>query len=264
MDYGSFLSEGGQVELAVETLEQGRALLWSEMRGLRTSVDQLRNVDPALADKFQDVSQALETVTTPVSLHEIRKLLQEQRRTLQDLQAIISQIRKLSGFESFLKAVPFHTLRNAASGGPIIVINHYFLYFSFVADVGISVAGLISDGATRATVIHGFQKHRLAHFACHGNPEPGKPFEAPFELHGGDRLTLLDIVRSRLAIAAVFAFISACHAAEHTDLEHSDEALHLTAAMQYCGFRSAVGTPWAMADTDGGMYLHTSMGTCSL
>ena len=113
------------------------------------------------------------------------------------------------------------------------------------------MAGLISDEATRATVIHGLQKHRLAHFACHGNLEPEKLFEASFELHGGDRLTLLDIVRSRLAIAAEFAFLSACHAAELTDFEHPDEALHLTAAMQYCGFRSVVGTLWAMADTDG-------------
>ena len=40
----------------------------------------------------------------------------------------------------------------------------------------------------------------------------------------------------------------------HTALHASpatDEALHLAAAMQYCGFRSVVGTMWAMADTDG-------------
>ncbi|KAH9048443.1 CHAT domain-containing protein [Lactarius hengduanensis] len=425
LDYASFLIERGQLEMAIEMLEQGRALLWSEMRGLRTPVDQLRNVDPTLADKFRDVSQALEAVTTSISLHEnsetppgtergheetdtFSHTLKEQRRVLQDRQEIISQIRKLSGFESFLKAVPFHTLRNAASGGPIVIVNHcrwrcdivivlkdaapsliptprefyerantladrllnarkkhaleskhyhralrsvleelhelvgqpivdrlrelripeqsrvwwcptsvfcslplhamgpipsdghqkrYFseLYVSsytptlgaliasranvsqtsdssasllmvgqpdaylqgvkgemdVVRAVGIPVAGLISDEATRATVIHGLQKHRLAHFACHGNLEPGKPFEASFELHGGDRLTLLDIVRLRLAIAPEFAFLSACHTAEHTDLEHPDEALHLTAAVQYCGFRSVVGTLWAMADTDG-------------
>ncbi|KAI9465714.1 CHAT domain-containing protein [Lactarius psammicola] len=425
LDYASFLIERGQLELAIEVLEQGRALLWSELRGLRTSVDQLRNVAPALADKFRDVSQALEAVTTSVSLHEIlgtppgtergheetdafSHTMKEQRRILQDRQAIISQIRNLSGFESFLKAVPFHTLRNAASGGPVVVINHcrwrcdivvvlkdaapsliptpeefygrantladrllnarkkhaleskhyhralrsvleelhelvgqpvierlrelripeqsrvwwcptsvfcslplhamgpipsedhqkrYFsdLYVSsytptlgaliasradvtqtsnlspsllmvgqpdaylqgvkgemdVIRAVGIPVAGLISDDATRATVIHGLQKHQLAHFACHGNLEPGKPLEASFELHAGDRLTLLDIVRSRLSIAAEFAFLSACHTAELTDLEHPDEALHLTAAMQYCGFRIVVGTLWAMADTDG-------------
>ncbi|KAI9512592.1 hypothetical protein F5148DRAFT_1162685 [Russula earlei] len=31
----------------------------------------------------------------------------------------------------------------------------------------------------------------------------------------------------------------------------ADEALHLTAAMQCCGFRSVVGTMWGMADADG-------------
>ena len=36
-----------------------------------------------------------------------------------------------------------------------------------------------------------------------------------------------------------------------TDGSIADEALHLTAAMQYCGFRSVVGTMWAVADTDG-------------
>ncbi|KAH9059484.1 hypothetical protein EDB87DRAFT_1822603 [Lactarius vividus] len=77
-----------------------------------------------------------------------------------------------------------------------------------------------------------------------------KPFEASFKLHGGSRLTLLDIVRSRLPDAE-FAFLSCCHAAEVTEESIADEALHLTAAMQYCGFRSVVGTMWEMADTDG-------------
>jgi CHAT domain-containing protein len=45
--------------------------------------------------------------------------------------------------------------------------------------------------------------------------------------------------------------LSACHAAELTEESIADEALHLTAAMQYSGFRSVVGTMWEMADTDG-------------
>ena len=36
-----------------------------------------------------------------------------------------------------------------------------------------------------------------------------------------------------------------------TENSIADEALHLTAAMQYCGFRSVVGTMWEMADVDG-------------
>ena len=117
-------------------------------------------------------------------------------------------------------------------------------------DRRIAVTGLVSSEATPTSVVEGLRSSQLAHFACHGVLETGKPFEACFKLHEGSRLTLLDIVRSRLPDAE-FAFLSCCHAAEITGDSIADEALHLTAAMQYCGFRSVVGTMWAMADTDG-------------
>jgi tetratricopeptide (TPR) repeat protein len=114
----------------------------------------------------------------------------------------------------------------------------------------VSVTGLVSSDATPTPVIEGLRGSQLAHFACHGALETGKPFEASFKLHGGSCLTLLEIVQSRLPDAE-FAFLSCCHAAEITADSVSDEALHLTAAMQYCGFRSVVGTMWEMADADG-------------
>ncbi|KAH9057547.1 CHAT domain-containing protein [Lactarius vividus] len=114
----------------------------------------------------------------------------------------------------------------------------------------IQVTSLISEAATSAAVIDGFHHHRFVHFACHGTLEAGKPFEAGFELYGNKRLTLLEIVRSRLPTAE-FAFLSACHTAEVTEESIVDEGLHLAAAVQYCGFRSVVGTMWAMVDEDG-------------
>ena len=113
----------------------------------------------------------------------------------------------------------------------------------------IPVKCLISAMATPKTVIEGLREHRFAHFVCHGLLETGKPFDASLELHK-DHLTLLNIVRSQLPTAE-FAFLSACHTAELTEGSVADEGLHLAAAMQYCGFRSVVGTMWAMADTDG-------------
>jgi hypothetical protein len=79
-----------------------------------------------------------------------------------------------------------------------------------------------------------------------------RPFDASFELHGGDHLTLLEIVRSRLP-SAELAFLAAFHTAELAEDSVSDEGLHLVAAMQYCGFRSAVRsvTMGAKADIDG-------------
>jgi len=112
------------------------------------------------------------------------------------------------------------------------------------------VTSLISKDATPPAVLEGLQNHRFVHFVCHGNLESGEPFNARFELHGKQRLTLLDIVRSRLP-AAEFAFLSACHTAELTEESVADEGLHLVAAVQYCGFRSVVGTMWAMANADG-------------
>ena len=91
--------------------------------------------------------------------------------------------------------------------------------------------------------------------------ETRKPFDAGFELHGNERLTLLNIVRSHLPNAE-FAFLSACHTAELTEGSAADEGLHLAAAVQYCGFRSVVGTMWAMANQDGpdvAKYFYQSM-----
>jgi CHAT domain-containing protein len=112
------------------------------------------------------------------------------------------------------------------------------------------VTTLFSARATPTKVLARLRDHRFAHIICHGILEPRKPFEALFKLHNEKRLLLLDIVRSQLPNAE-FAFLSACHTAELTDESIADEVLHLAAAMQFCGFRSVVGTMWAMADRDG-------------
>jgi len=118
------------------------------------------------------------------------------------------------------------------------------------------VKSLISEDATPPSVLEGLRDHPFVHFICHGTLEARKPFDAGFELHGHaqqqerQRLTLLEIVRARLP-AAEFAFLAACHTAELTYGSSADESLHLAAAAQYCGFRSVVGTMWAMANLDG-------------
>jgi hypothetical protein len=50
LDYASHLIDIHQYERAIETLERGRALLWSESRGLRTSIQHIAGVDPLLAE----------------------------------------------------------------------------------------------------------------------------------------------------------------------------------------------------------------------
>ena len=141
LDYASYLVDLGQVEQAIETLERGRALLWSEMRHLRTSIDQLLDADPDLGHKFAALNRELEELTKSVppshSLStddvvtddlragdQLGNLLRKQRGLLKERDKVISQIRTLPGFDRFLTFSLFDTLRSATSSGPVIIINH--------------------------------------------------------------------------------------------------------------------------------------------
>jgi CHAT domain-containing protein len=112
---------------------------------------------------------------------------------------------------------------------------------------------MVGEDASPEAVIHGLQQHSWAHFACHGHLEREgdyfQPFHASFKLHDENHLTLLDLIQARLPNAE-FAFLASCHSAAG-DSRTPDEAIHLAAAMQFCGFRSVVGTLWELADRAG-------------
>ena len=130
-----------------------------------------------------------------------------------------------------------------------------------IQSLNLSVTSLISQSATPPTVLDGLRHHQFCHFACHGALTTGKPFDASLILYDEIPLMLLDIVRSQLP-AGECAFLATCHTAEISDESIPDEALHLSAAMQYSGFRSVIGTMWAMADEDGqylAKYFYESM-----
>jgi CHAT domain-containing protein len=141
LDYASYQIEKGQLELAVETIEQGKTMIWSDIYGLRTSAGRLRAVDPDLADRLATVSQDLTAVNASILAHRavgsrldeeedhehmdtFSPMFKEQRRLLRERQEIVAGIKALPGFENFMEAVRFQTLQNAASCGPIIIINH--------------------------------------------------------------------------------------------------------------------------------------------
>jgi hypothetical protein len=130
-----------------------------------------------------------------------------------------------------------------------------------IQSLKLPVTSLISQSATPSTVLDGLRHHQFCHFACHGTLTTGKPFDASLVLYKGEPLMLLDIVRSRLP-AGECAFLATCHTAELSDGSIPDEVLHLSTAVQYSGFRSVIGTMWAMADEDGqylAKYFYESM-----
>ena len=103
--------------------------------------------------------------------------------------------------------------------------------------------------ANHDTVLSSLRTHSWAHFACHGHLN-NQPFHSSFQLHDHSRLALIDLIRARLADAEL-AFLSACHTAVGDMVGTPDEVIHLAAGLQFCGFRSVVGTLWAMEDVDG-------------
>ena len=96
-----------------------------------------------------------------------------------------------------------------------------------------------------ARVTEELRKNEWVHLACHGIPNRKHPFESAFALHDG-HFTIERIIRCELENAQ-FAYLSACRTTVG-DEDSPDEVLHLASAMQFAGFRSVIGTMWAVDD----------------
>jgi tetratricopeptide (TPR) repeat protein len=141
VDYASYQIRMGRLKQAIEILERGRGLLWSEIRGFRASIDRLRAVNSHLAEKFTAVNWDLEDLTMSGSpgvwmdggpgrvdggeeIDPFGRIVLKQRKLLDERNSLITQIRSLPGFEDFLMGPSFDTLRSVASHGPVVIINH--------------------------------------------------------------------------------------------------------------------------------------------
>ncbi|KAF9069369.1 CHAT domain-containing protein [Rhodocollybia butyracea] len=146
-----FVSDGasqaiqlGQLTLAVEMIEQGRGLLWSELRGLRPPMYRLQALDPSLVDELKQINHRLEMLSMQNSVDQSIGLyiqtdspqhqmevtrdqfghsLSEKRHLLHAQRDIIEKIHKIPGFETFLGRKSSDELKPAASHGPVIVVN---------------------------------------------------------------------------------------------------------------------------------------------
>ncbi|KAG8917548.1 hypothetical protein FRC02_003050 [Tulasnella sp. 418] len=107
---------------------------------------------------------------------------------------------------------------------------------------------LLNENGTYDALLASLRTHRWIHLMCHGSANFREPFESCFRLYD-ESLTLLDIVQARLPDVE-FAFVSACHSATGNRIR-PDETINLAAALQFTGFRSVIGTTYAMADADG-------------
>ena len=133
MDYASYEVSRGQLKDVIRVLERGRGLIWSELRGLRGSINQLP-VNSDLANEFTAVNGKLETLTMSVPLDtvmdgedehkddegmdSIGRLIVSHRKLLEKCTNLVSEIQAVPGFEDFMKTPSLGNLRSAAASGP--------------------------------------------------------------------------------------------------------------------------------------------------
>ena len=112
---------------AVELLEQGRGLSWTQLNHYRCPLDLLKETDPALAEKYEALSKQLESLDVPPNgsktMGLVGRATEEFLVASKEWNSVVEQIRKLDGFSGFHKPLRYDQLRKAATGGPVIIVN---------------------------------------------------------------------------------------------------------------------------------------------
>jgi tetratricopeptide (TPR) repeat protein len=126
----------GHPEHAVELLEHGRSVLWSQLLQLRGQHDELRTARPELADRLAAVRAALDQAAgrhdpgMPPETGQLTEagpsaqvLADLRMRQADDWDRLVAEIRQLPGFEGFLGTPVFAELAAAAAGGTVVILN---------------------------------------------------------------------------------------------------------------------------------------------
>jgi hypothetical protein len=115
----------GDLRRAVQLLEQGRSVIWSQMMQTRTDRTALRAEHPSAAAEFDAVCAALEgSQPGPDGSHTGASGQDVQRWGLgQQFDDILARIRGLPGFADFLRPPSFEVLHRAADDGPVAIVN---------------------------------------------------------------------------------------------------------------------------------------------
>jgi hypothetical protein len=121
----------GKIDKAIQFLEEGRAVFWSQFLSLRSPFEQLDDIAPRLADELRDTAYALElgshrNTLASISDNEHRLVVDQEAARLNRLNEewlkTIEDVRKLDGFKEFLQPRSLSALQIAASDGPVVML----------------------------------------------------------------------------------------------------------------------------------------------
>ncbi|MER5265456.1 CHAT domain-containing protein [Actinosynnema sp. NPDC002837] len=110
----------GRPQRAVELLEQGRSVLWSQVLDLRTDFLALHDVRPDLARRLVELRDGLDEApaTDPAPAARDRRMALARQ-----WDEAVDEVRGLPGLAGFLRPPPFTELLTAAAGGPVVIVN---------------------------------------------------------------------------------------------------------------------------------------------
>ncbi|MEV6350106.1 CHAT domain-containing protein [Actinoplanes sp. NPDC051851] len=116
----------GQPDRAVELLEQGRGVLWSQLLEDRTELDMLRGADPRLAARLDAVRDDLDVIGA-AALRPSGGDYVVDAGVRMDLarqwESLVDEARTLPGFADFARPPQAARLRHGAAGGTVVMVN---------------------------------------------------------------------------------------------------------------------------------------------
>jgi tetratricopeptide (TPR) repeat protein len=109
---------------AVQFLDHGRSVMWSQASSLRTELDNIRKLDEGLALELEQTVHELSRGVfhdnqAPVAEEEA----QAYHRAAEKHSQLIEQVRKLPGHDRFLLPLLITELEQAATGGHVVIFN---------------------------------------------------------------------------------------------------------------------------------------------
>ncbi|KAF9221079.1 hypothetical protein BS17DRAFT_768855 [Gyrodon lividus] len=238
---------------AYELLEQGRALLWTQMARFHTLLDDFRFSDPRAG--LLILRELWSEVVSPVvtELEKVAEKLGLGYGGAQHLYLILHpnphgsregpQRRQYGGSFSFT------AIGQAKPDGEWTLLQFVereldLIEGSMLAS-STTFTKLTSSLSTREAASRALQNNRWVHISCHGQQYCKEPFKSCFAMGDGP-LSLLDIIDLDLSHHE-FAFLSAYKTAMG-DSTVPDEMIHLAAGLQFTGVKSVVGTLWQVDD----------------
>ncbi|KAJ7909188.1 CHAT domain-containing protein [Mycena leptocephala] len=124
-----------QLVKAIEFLESGRSIFWSQALRLRTPLDDLKHFAPEMGQKLSEIIRQLEHGShrdlsrreslLPDSLEQTSfdNDAKYYQRLNSEWVQVVDEVRQFPRFEGFLRQQPLSELRMAAAGGPVIILN---------------------------------------------------------------------------------------------------------------------------------------------